>query len=183
MIINSTITTVKGPQTVTTKTFIETPLGSMTALFDQHALYFLQFTDSIIGEEQKAEFMDACLTPVEHLRTHTVFQLLQFELGAYFTGTLQEFTIPLFLDGTPFQQLAWKALIEVPYGRVRSYADQALAVGKPTAQRAVANANSKNNIAIIIPCHRIIKSTGETGGYRGSLERKKWLLEHEIKNL
>lgn len=78
--------------------------------------------------------------------------------------------------------MAWQALTLIPYGETRSYAQQAQSLGKPTAYRAVANANGANSLSIIIPCHRIINSSGNLGGYGGGIARKQWLLEHERKN-
>lgn len=77
--------------------------------------------------------------------------------------------------------MVWQELINIPYGETRSYLNQAKALGKPTSYRAVANANGMNQLAIIVPCHRIINSNGELGGYGGGLHRKEWLIEHERK--
>jgi AraC family transcriptional regulator of adaptative response/methylated-DNA-[protein]-cysteine methyltransferase len=81
--------------------------------------------------------------------------------------------------GSDFQKSAWQALIQVPYGQTRSYLEQASIIGKPKAFRAVANANGANQIAIVVPCHRIINTGGELGGYGGGLQRKSWLINHE----
>lgn len=81
--------------------------------------------------------------------------------------------------GSPFQKLVWEELISIPYGQTRTYAEQAAAIGKYKAYRAVANANGANQIAIVIPCHRIINSNGDIGGYGGGITRKQWLINHE----
>ena len=81
--------------------------------------------------------------------------------------------------GSPFQKIVWEELMRITFGETRSYGDQAAAMGKPTAYRAVANANGANQLAIIIPCHRIINTNGELGGYGGGISRKKWLINHE----
>ena len=83
--------------------------------------------------------------------------------------------------GSDFQQKVWQALLKIPYGETRSYAAQAAAMGFPKATRAVANANGANQLAIVIPCHRIINSNGALGGYGGGVARKEWLLQHEAK--
>jgi AraC family transcriptional regulator of adaptative response/methylated-DNA-[protein]-cysteine methyltransferase len=101
------------------------------------------------------------------------------ELKAYFAGSLRQFKTPIILIGTPFQQVVWKAVQEIPYGQTRSYADIARAIGKPKAVRAVGTAIGANPIWVIVPCHRVIQSNGGLGGYAGGLERKRWLLEHE----
>ncbi len=107
--------------------------------------------------------------------------MIEEELKLYFNGTLQKFNTPIYLLGSPFQKMVWQELINIPYGKTRSYLNQAKALGKPTSYRAVANANGMNQLAIIVPCHRIINSNGELGGYGGGLHRKKWLIEHERK--
>ena len=101
------------------------------------------------------------------------------ELDEYFKGQRMEFTVPCLSSGTDFQQKVWAALPAIPYGETASYRDIARAVGNEKSVRAVGNANSKNKISIIIPCHRIIGSNGKLTGYAGSLTRKEWLLKHE----
>jgi O-6-methylguanine DNA methyltransferase len=94
-----------------------------------------------------------------------------------FDRTLQDFKTSVQLLGSPFQKLVWNELVSIPYGQTRSYLEQA--IKKQAAYRAVANANGANQIAIVIPCHRIINSNGKLGGYSGGISRKKWLIEHE----
>lgn len=101
------------------------------------------------------------------------------ELEQYFAGKLREFTFQLDLRGTDFQQACWRALLAIPYGETRTYADIARAVGKPNAFRAVGMANNRNPIAIVVPCHRVIASDGTLCGYGGGLELKRKLLELE----
>lgn len=101
------------------------------------------------------------------------------ELEEYFTGTRREFTFALDLRGTEFQIACWRALIAIPYGETRSYADIASAVGKPKGFRAVGMANNRNPVAIIVPCHRVIASDGTLCGYGGGLDVKRKLLELE----
>jgi len=101
------------------------------------------------------------------------------QLKEYFDGKRKKFDVKLHLVGTPFEKRVWKALMEIPYGKTASYAEIALKIGKPTAFRAVGNANGKNPIPIIIPCHRVINSSGELGGYGGGLDLKRRLLELE----
>jgi methylated-DNA-[protein]-cysteine S-methyltransferase len=105
------------------------------------------------------------------------------QLDEYFHGKRRVFNLSLFLQGTSFQKKVWKALLDIPYGTTQSYADIARKIDNPNAFRAVGNANNKNNIAIIIPCHRVIGSDGHLIGYASGLWRKEWLLAHESKNL
>jgi len=101
------------------------------------------------------------------------------ELNEYFAGKRREFTFPLDLRGTPFQQQCWRALLAIPYGETRTYADIARAVRKPQAFRAVGMANNRNPIAVVVPCHRVIASDGTLCGYGGGLDIKRRLLELE----
>jgi methylated-DNA-[protein]-cysteine S-methyltransferase len=101
------------------------------------------------------------------------------QLDQYFKGERKEFDLPLFLGGTPFQNQVWNELQKIPYGETFSYKELAVKLGNEKATRAVGNANGKNLISIIIPCHRVIGSNKKLTGYAGGLDRKKWLLEHE----
>jgi O-6-methylguanine DNA methyltransferase len=101
------------------------------------------------------------------------------ELEEYFARKRREFSFPLDLRGTAFQQACWRALLAIPYGETRTYADIARAVGKPNAFRAVGMANNRNPIAIVVPCHRVIASDGTLCGYGGGLDVKRKLLELE----
>ncbi|MFZ0277891.1 MAG: methylated-DNA--[protein]-cysteine S-methyltransferase [Candidatus Sulfotelmatobacter sp.] len=106
-------------------------------------------------------------------------QLYVSELEEYFEGKRREFTFPLDLRGTDFQLACWRALLAIPYGEMRSYADIARAVGKPNAFRAVGMANNRNPVAIVVPCHRVIASDGTLCGYGGGLDVKRKLLQLE----
>jgi O-6-methylguanine DNA methyltransferase len=101
------------------------------------------------------------------------------EIEEYLSGKRREFTFPLDLRGTDFQLACWRALLAIPYGETRSYADIARMVGKPNAFRAVGMANNRNPIAIVVPCHRVIASDGTLCGYGGGLDVKRKLLELE----
>ena len=101
------------------------------------------------------------------------------QLTEYFKGRRQKFSIPLVLEGTDFQKAVWRQLQKIPFGQTASYGDIARAVSSPRAFRAVGNANNKNPIPLIIPCHRVIGSDGKLVGFGGGIWRKEWLLEHE----
>ena len=118
-------------------------------------------------------------TPAQALHNEIVARLAD-ELDRYFAGTLTSFTVPLDLrDGTPFQRSVWEELTRIPYGETRSYGEIAAAVGNPKASRAIGQANNKNRIPILIPCHRVIQSDGTLGGYASGLETKTRLLRLE----
>nr|WP_252187792.1 methylated-DNA--[protein]-cysteine S-methyltransferase [Anaeromonas frigoriresistens] len=101
------------------------------------------------------------------------------QLRDYFDGKRKAFDLPLKINGTEFQNKVWVELTKIPYGETQSYKDIAIWIGNKNASRAIGNANNKNKIAIIIPCHRVVGSNGKLIGYEGGLWRKKWLLEHE----
>ena len=103
------------------------------------------------------------------------------QLDDYFAGKRQQFTVPYFFEGTAFQNSVWQALTTVPFGKTASYKDIAQHIGNEKAVRAVGMTNSKNQISIIVPCHRVIGTNGKLTGYAGGLWRKGWLLEHERK--
>ena len=103
------------------------------------------------------------------------------QLIHYFNGEIRIFTVPINQEGTAFQKQVWNELTSIPFGKTISYLELAIKTGDPKATRAVAAANGKNNIAIIVPCHRVIGSDRTLVGYGGGLWRKKWLLEHEMK--
>lgn len=105
------------------------------------------------------------------------------QLEAYFLGTLREFEIPLDPAGSDFQLKAWRALGRIPFGETRTYGQIAAAIGQPKATRAVGLANHDNPIAIVIPCHRVIGANGQLTGYGGGMPRKRWLLDHEARQL
>lgn len=112
-------------------------------------------------------------------KNHAIALQAITELSEYFVGKRQQFTIPLKFYGTPFQQEVWQALCQIPYGQTISYKALAENIGKPTAFRACANANGKNPISLIVPCHRVIASDGSLGGYTGGVAIKKTLLKLE----
>jgi len=101
------------------------------------------------------------------------------QLDAYFKGEIKDFDIPLDMYGTTFQRTVWKQLTEIPYGKTWSYGEVAAAIGRPSASRAVGHANGCNPVSIIVPCHRVIGSTGKLVGYGGGLDRKRALLALE----
>lgn len=108
------------------------------------------------------------------------FAAAREQLAAYFAGERHEFDLPLDPVGTPFQQQVWAALRAIPYGETRSYREIAEQLGRPTASRAVGAANGRNPISVIVPCHRVVGSSGVLTGYAWGLERKRALLDLEL---
>jgi methylated-DNA-[protein]-cysteine S-methyltransferase len=107
------------------------------------------------------------------------FAVVREQLTEYFAGERQQFDVPLKLAGTPFQQCVWQELVRIPFGATTTYSQLAQRVGKPTASRAVGNANGRNPISIIVPCHRVIGTNGKLTGYAGGVDKKQWLLAWE----
>ncbi len=158
--------------------WLDTPLGPMLCITDDEGLYLLEFVDRR-GLEREVERLrkrlKAAIIPGETLVT----QQVNSELDDYFMGKFNGFNTPLHLIGSNFQQSVWKQLQKIPLGETRSYSEMAQLMGQPKAFRAVARANGTNQIAIVIPCHRVINANGKLAGYGGGLQRKQWLLEHE----
>jgi AraC family transcriptional regulator of adaptative response/methylated-DNA-[protein]-cysteine methyltransferase len=158
--------------------WIDTPLGPMIAIANEQALYLLEFLDRKNLECEVERLVKKTKSAI--IPGHTPpLQSIEAELKNYFEGTLIEFKTPIFLMGSSFQKRIWEELKQIPFGHTQSYFDIANKIGQPTAFRAVANANGTNQFAIIIPCHRVVNSNGELGGYSGGLARKKWLINHE----
>ena len=147
---------------------IETPIGKMIATANEKAITSLDFTNEILES-----------TPADN----PLLMRLEEELYEYFEGKRETFSLPLSPSGTLFQKEVWQVLCTIPYGETVSYAAEAKLCGNPKAVRAVANANGRNPIAILIPCHRVIATEGGIGGYSGGIEKKKFLLELEKKKI
>jgi len=168
----------QGNRQILKAAWLDTPLGPMIAIADEEALLLLEFVDRRGLEREIERLRMKTKSAIIPGRTSPI-DSIEKELEAYFEGELTEFKTPLMLLGSPFQMIVWEQLRRVPPGQTTSYADLATAIGKPTAYRAVAQANGANQLAIVIPCHRVINLSGELGGYGGGLSRKQWLLDHE----
>lgn len=163
--------------------WLDTPLGPMCVIADHDALYLLEFVDRR-GLEKEVENLRNRKIAIIPGRT-AITDMIEQELKLYFSGKLQQFLTPIQMIGSVFQKTVWQTLLTIPLGKTCSYLELAKQLNKPTAFRAAANANGRNQLAIIIPCHRVINTNGALGGYSGGLVRKKWLLSHEqemIKN-
>jgi AraC family transcriptional regulator of adaptative response/methylated-DNA-[protein]-cysteine methyltransferase len=158
--------------------WIESPLGPLVAGATADGVCLLEFTDRRMLEAQLDAVKRSFDLPIVP-GTNRHLEALQAELAAYFAGTLREFSVPLVPRGTPFQRRVWDELARIPYGATRSYREMAEALGDPHAVRAVGRANGQNRIAIVIPCHRVIRHDGTLGGYGGGLRRKQVLLDLE----
>jgi AraC family transcriptional regulator of adaptative response/methylated-DNA-[protein]-cysteine methyltransferase len=168
-----------------TATWIETPLGPMLAIAGDAGLELLEFVDRRALETELRELrastrfarsaQAAAIVPGDH----PILKQTADQLREYFAGTRRDFDLPLNQRGSAFQLAAWQALREIPYGETRSYTDMARRVGSPGAVRAIGRVNGQNQIAIVVPCHRVIRADGSLCGYGGGRWRKQWLIDHE----
>lgn len=165
-------------QRVLKASWIDTPLGPMLAIADDDALYLLEFVDRRGLEKEIDRLRKKTHLPIIPGESNPTKQI-KAELREYFSGKIELFKTPLFLIGSSFQQRVWAELQKIPRGETKSYIEIAKAIGNPLAFRAVGTANGANQFAIVIPCHRVINSNGNLGGYGGGLKRKEWLLQHE----
>lgn len=143
--------------------YYNSPIGILEIITSEDAITSAMFVDEAKENTEDTEILCEVIK--------------QFD--EYFKGIRKDFDIKCEVEGTEFQKRAWKALTEIPYGETWSYKQQAIQIGNEKATRAVGNANSKNLISIIIPCHRVIGSNKSLTGYAGGLNRKQWLLDHE----
>lgn len=144
--------------------FLKTPLGTARISGDEEGIWAIQILDE--------EIATSSVIP-------DFLQSAAQQLNDYFKGELQEFSLKLNPKGTNFQQKVWKALSEIPFGKTCSYLELSRKLGDEKAVRAVASANGKNPLWVVIPCHRVIGSDRSLTGYAGGLHRKQWLLNHE----
>lgn len=157
---------------------LETPLGTMIACAVDEGVCLLEFSDRKMLETELKDLAKRInATIVQGQNKH--FEILETQLKEYFDGKRKVFNVPLFTPGSDFQKMVWAELQTIPFGKTRSYLEQAKAIRKPDSIRAVANANGMNRIAILIPCHRVIGSDGNLTGYGGGLWRKQYLLDLE----
>jgi O-6-methylguanine DNA methyltransferase len=148
---------------------MNSPVGPLLIVASDRGLVRLEFD------------RDPAKTPANSISSEEKTLAYMRQIEEYFRGERQRFEFPLDLRGTDFQKRCWQALLEIPYGETRSYADIAQAVGSPRGFRAVGMANNRNPIAIVVPCHRVLASDGSLCGYGGGLEVKQHLLELESK--
>jgi methylated-DNA-[protein]-cysteine S-methyltransferase len=145
------------------RAFLKTPIGFVEIDCTGKGIRSLVFIDFKVNIKRTP----ACLKDCKN------------QLHEYFEGTRKQFTVPLDLEGSPFQLKVWNELLKIPYGQTISYLELARRVGDTKALRAVGGANANNPVSILVPCHRVIGMDGKLVGYGGGLRRKKWLLEHE----
>lgn len=157
---------------------VASPLGPLLAVADDEQLLLLEFCDRRALESQLRKLVRR-RRALPQAGANRVLETTQDQLAEYFAGSRQRFSVALGPVGTPFQQRAWQALRQIPYGDLSTYRDQARRLGAPAAVRAVGSANGANPVSILIPCHRLVGSNGELTGYGGGLWRKQYLIDLE----
>lgn len=158
--------------------WLDTPLGPMVAVASEEGLCLLEFCDRRALEREIGDIrrkFDGAVVP----GTNEHIESIERELKDYFAGKTLEFRTKVVIAGSPFQEKVWRALCEIPVGETRSYGQLAKRVGSPGGSRAIGKANGDNRLAIIVPCHRVIRGDGSVCGYGGGVWRKEWLLRHE----
>jgi methylated-DNA-[protein]-cysteine S-methyltransferase len=162
------------------RAILPTPIGDMLALSSDEGLCALEFT----GPRQRLTRLERRLAKwfpphdIEDRDSKTIVRTRAW-LRGYFDGKAADVDLPLDMRGAAFEKKVWKELLRIPAGETTSYGAIAKRLGAPGASRAVGLANGANPVAIIVPCHRVIGSTGSLTGYGGGLERKTWLIDHE----
>ncbi|HEX9635834.1 MAG TPA: methylated-DNA--[protein]-cysteine S-methyltransferase [Candidatus Limnocylindria bacterium] len=157
---------------------LRTPLGRMLAGATDDGICLLEFTDRPMLPTQLEVLEHRLGRPVVAGR-HPHLDRLQAQLDEYFAKARTSFDVPVVVPGSPFQERTWSQLRAIPVGETLSYEELAERVGRPGAQRAVGTANGANRVALVIPCHRVVRKSGETGNYGGGRWRKAWLVAHE----
>jgi O-6-methylguanine DNA methyltransferase len=163
-------------------TMVTSPIGPLFLAASGRGLVALEFDARLPGQQTLRPNPRDLRTEVHFVKfedSPDAMRSYVLELKEYFAGQRREFTFPLDLRGTDFQVACWRALLQIPYGETRTYADIARAVGRPQGFRAVGMANNRNPLAIVVPCHRVIASDGTLCGYGGGLDLKRKLLELE----
>jgi len=150
-------------------TYYQSPVGLLKIGGTENYIAELSFVDN----KEQVTYGEPGISEVKHQCTE--------ELIEFFNGKRKNFDLPVYQEGSEFQQKVWGELLNIPFGKTISYLDQAKRIGDVKAIRAVASANGKNKIAIVVPCHRVIGSDKSLIGYGGGLWRKKWLLQHEFR--
>ena len=159
--------------------WLETPLGALLALANDQGIHLLEFVDRRGLEREIAFLMKRARCAVVPGDNPHLDQLGS-ELKSYFDKTVMDFTVPLAVAGSKFEREVWSLLRTIPPGQTRSYSQLAQTLGRANASRAVGRANGRNCLALLIPCHRVIRADGNLCGYGGGVWRKQWLLEHEM---
>lgn len=155
--------------------FYPSPVGMLKIEAIDGVIIEINFIDDLEIQRNSNE------KEIYHSADATILKKCSKQLDEYFSGERKTFDIALQQKGTLFQESVWNELTKIPYGKTVSYLHLAKMIGNEKAVRAVGTTNGRNNIAIVIPCHRVIGSDGSLTGYAGGLWRKKWLLEHENK--
>lgn len=160
-----------------TAQWLHTPIGAMLAIVDEAGVHLLEFADRTALPSEIARLRSR--VGAICFGASPVLEELSRQIARYFGGQSTSFAIPVVQKGSAFEARVWEELRRIPAGSTRSYGEIARLIGRPDAPRAVARANGANQVAVVVPCHRVIGADGSLTGYGGKLWRKQWLLEHE----
>lgn len=149
------------------KFYMDSPIGMLSLEFEDECVTAIK----VVSEDERG---DSVVTPFS--------MLAKRDLSDYFSGCVKEFSFPLLLQGTAFQIMVWKEVLNIPYGSTATYSEIAIRIGKPHASRAVGMACNRNPLLIAVPCHRVVGAAGKITGYVAGIERKRFLLELEKSN-
>jgi methylated-DNA-[protein]-cysteine S-methyltransferase len=150
--------------------YYQSPIGILKIYIQNGFINEINFHD---GDEITEEVLST--------KDQNIFEKCKFEFDEYFSGKRIHFDFPIHQEGTPFQQKVWNELLNIPFGKTISYLQLSQRIGNVKSIRAAGSANGRNNLSIVVPCHRVIGTNGSLTGYAGGLWRKQWLLEHENK--
>jgi len=159
------MTNQEGEEIMEKKAYYKSPIGWIKIVGSEQGIKEVEFARKAKSDPSLFPCIKECLK----------------QLDDYFNNKRVNFDLPLVIEGTDFQRSVWKALTKIPYGKTLSYADIATRIKNPKASRAVGNANNKNKLAIVVPCHRVIGRDGSLTGYASGVNKKDWLLKHESK--
>lgn len=152
-------------------TFMDSPVGRLKLVASDKGLA------AVLWENDSPRRVP--LTDLKEDANHPVLRKAKQQLREYFAGKRRSFSLPLDMQGTPFQKDVWQALLDIPFGETRSYGELARLLGRPSASRAVGAANGRNPLSIVVPCHRVIGTSGKLTGFAGGIETKAHLLDLE----
>ena len=159
------------------RTTMPSPVGRLMLIASPRGLVAVLWQD-----EDGSRVRLAPLDAIASAPTDPILAEARRQIALFLDGRLDRFTLPLDFRGTPFQCSVWQALIDIPYGRTRTYGEMAAQLGRPAASRAVGAANGKNPLSIIVPCHRLVGSSGGLHGFAGGLTTKRWLIDLEARH-
>lgn len=163
---------------------VDTPVGTLLIVSDGKNIVRIEYGSLVQLDEKMTKWAERYFTDPSFVKKPEIVEPVESELQDYFQNKREEFSIAFEFHGTAFQKQVWQALLDtIPYGETKTYKDIAETIGKPKAVRAVGGAVNRNPFSIVVPCHRVVGANGKMVGYNGGLDKKEFLLNHELKVL